>query len=106
MLKPNEMAESLLRKALGQLQQGTLDSDLLAPNLKFFFTDQVIADYQASLAGLGKLQSLELLSENERGGMTGLYYAVHGTGPRHHCLCVCHQGKDARSAAAEKDGVN
>ena len=79
-LKPNAAAEALITKALTELQQGRLDQDLLAPNLKFFFTDQAIADYKTSLAGLGQIQSLELLSENERGGMTGLFYLVHGTG--------------------------
>ena len=78
-LKPNAVADALTTKALTQLQQGKLDQGLLAANLRFFFTDQVIADYKMSLAGLGQLQSLEMISEFERGGMTGVYYKVHGT---------------------------
>jgi D-alanyl-D-alanine carboxypeptidase len=79
-LKPNAVAEALITKAISQLQQGRLDQTLLAPNLKFFFTEQAIADYKTSLTGLGQLKSLELFSEEERGGMTGLSYVVHGTG--------------------------
>jgi D-alanyl-D-alanine carboxypeptidase len=76
--KPNAVAEDLTRKALTELQQGKLDRNLLNSNLTFFFTDEAIGDYKASLAGLGEIQSIEPVSEFERGGMTGLYYKVHG----------------------------
>ena len=105
-LKPNAVAEALITKAISQLQQGRLDQSLLAPNLKFFFTEQAIADYKTSLAGLGQLKSLELFSEEERGRNDRAFLcgAWHGAG--RDCLCVCHQGRHARSTDIEEGGVS
>ncbi|SFS03583.1 CubicO group peptidase, beta-lactamase class C family [Granulicella pectinivorans] len=73
-------AEALVKNVIAQLQQGKLDRSLIAPNLNFYFTDQVIADYKTSLAPLGPIQSIEPLNRSERGGMTGIFYKVQGTG--------------------------
>ncbi len=76
----NPTLESLISTAVAQLQQGKLDRANLAPNLNFFFTPQVIADYKTSLASLGKIKSVEGAAGEERGGMRSYFYKVHGTG--------------------------
>ena len=78
----NAAAESLLKRALEELEMGRLDRSILAENLKFFFTAEVIADYKTSLAGLGKIKSMEAEDTEERGGMTSYFYEVQGTGKK------------------------
>ncbi len=75
----NPAAENLVKSVLEGLEAGRLDRSVLADNLKFFFTDQVVADYKASLAGLGKIKSLEATEEEDRGGMQGYFYEVKGS---------------------------
>lgn len=72
-------AERVTRTVLDQLSHGQLDRTLLHPNLDFFFTPAVIADYQSSLSSIGPIQSIETLGSNERGGMTAWYYKVTAT---------------------------
>jgi D-alanyl-D-alanine carboxypeptidase len=79
-IQPNPAAESLVKSVLEGLEAGKLDRTVLADNLKFFFTDQVVADYKTSLAGLGKIKSLEAENEEDRGGMQGYFYEVKGSG--------------------------
>lgn len=76
---PDASAEALTKTALGQLAQGRIDRKLLHPNLDFFFTGQVLADYKASLGPLGKITKLEVLEHLERGGMDGWVYRVTGS---------------------------
>jgi D-alanyl-D-alanine carboxypeptidase len=52
------------------LQKGTIDRNLLAPNLSDYFTPEAIKDYQSSLAPLGEPLSLRQTDEELRGGMT------------------------------------
>lgn len=78
-VKTDAKADALVRTVLGQLAQGRIDRALLRPNLDFFFTDQVLADYKSSLAPLGEIKSLETLEAFERGGMYGWVYRVQGT---------------------------
>ncbi len=52
------------------LQKGTIDRTLLAPNLNDYFDAQTIADFRDSLAELGEPLSLTQTSEDLRGGMT------------------------------------
>jgi D-alanyl-D-alanine carboxypeptidase len=73
-------SETLVKSVIAQLQQGKLDRSMIAPNLNFYFTDQVIADYKLSLAPLGPIKTIEPLNRSERGGMTGIFYKVQGTG--------------------------
>ena len=79
-IAPDPTTEATVRAVIAQLQQGRLDRGMIAPNLNFYFTDQVIADYKASLAPLGPIQSIEPLNRSERGGMTGIVYKVQGEG--------------------------
>jgi D-alanyl-D-alanine carboxypeptidase len=52
------------------LQQGKIDSSLLAPNLSDYFTPETIGDFQSSLAPLGEPLSFHQSGESLRGGMT------------------------------------
>jgi len=79
-VKKDEAAETLTKTVLGELALGQLDRKLLAGNLDFFFTPVAIADYKASLAGLGEIASMETLRSLERGGMDGYFYRVTGSG--------------------------
>ena len=72
--------EATVKAVIVQLQQGRLNRTMIAPNLNFYFTDQVIADYKASLAPLGVIKTIEPLDRSERGGMTGIVYKVQGEG--------------------------
>jgi CubicO group peptidase (beta-lactamase class C family) len=58
-----------VRKILEGLQQGQIDPALFTPDANFYFAS-ALADYQTSLAPLGKLKTLKRTSENLRGGMT------------------------------------
>jgi CubicO group peptidase (beta-lactamase class C family) len=52
------------------LQQGRIDRSLLAPNLSDYFTQEALADFEASLAPLGEPLSLHQTGDELRGGMT------------------------------------
>ncbi len=78
-VKVDLAAEALTKAALEQLAQGTIDRSLLHPNLDFFFTAQVLADYKTSLAPMGKLKTLKTVDHSERGGMDGWVYKMTGT---------------------------
>ncbi|HWT65586.1 MAG TPA: hypothetical protein VN151_05690, partial [Terracidiphilus sp.] len=61
------------KQALGiyhDLQKGTIDRSLLAPNLNDYFDAQTVADFQSSLAPLGEPLTFKQSSESLRGGMT------------------------------------
>ncbi len=79
-VKTDAKAEALTKTVLEELEDGSVDKALLAENLQFFFTPEAIADYQASLAGFGKVKSIETLRGLERGGMDGWFYKVTGAG--------------------------
>ncbi len=52
------------------LQQGTIDRDLLSPNLSAYFDAQALKDFQTSLGPLGQPVSFHLAATEKRGGMT------------------------------------
>ncbi|MDR3739199.1 MAG: serine hydrolase [Terracidiphilus sp.] len=52
------------------LQKGTIDRSLLAPNLNDYFDAQTVADFQSSLAPLGEPLTFKQTGESLRGGMT------------------------------------
>jgi CubicO group peptidase (beta-lactamase class C family) len=56
------------------LQQGRLDRALLAANANFYFSEQAIADFKASLGPLGTPTEFKLARTWLRGGMTGRSY--------------------------------
>jgi D-alanyl-D-alanine carboxypeptidase len=52
------------------LQKGTIDRSLLAPNLNDYFDAQTVADFKSSLGPLGEPLTFKQTSEGLRGGMT------------------------------------
>lgn len=65
---------SQVRGILEGLARGQIDRGLFTSNANFYFSDVALRDYQASLAPLGKLQSLTRVNEQLRGGMTHRTY--------------------------------
>jgi len=58
-----------VRSILEGLRQGKIDRDLFTENARSYFGETALADYQASLAGLGELKSVSRTAESLRGGM-------------------------------------
>lgn len=52
------------------LQKGTIDRSLLAPNLNDYFSAQTVDDFKTSLAPLGEPLTFRQTGESLRGGMT------------------------------------
>ena len=78
-LEPRTVSDATLaevRKIVEDLQQGRIDRSLLTSNANAYFTWTAIDDYHTSLAKLGKLQSVSLVSEQRRGGMKHQTYAA------------------------------
>ncbi|MGH7669324.1 MAG: serine hydrolase domain-containing protein [Gemmatimonadaceae bacterium] len=76
-------AEAVAKRALAELQKGTIDRSLFTANCNFYFDAQAIADYKSSLGSLGAIRSLKQQSTNLRGGMRFRSFGVkfaNGTG--------------------------
>jgi hypothetical protein len=56
------------------LQQGRLDRQLFTANANYYFSEQTLADFQASLAPLGAPKEFKQVRTWLRGGMTGRSY--------------------------------
>jgi D-alanyl-D-alanine carboxypeptidase len=72
-------ADRLLEQAkaiLNGLAAGRLDRSLFTSNCNSYFTDEVIAEYAASLKPLGSPKSFELLNSGLRGGFTERAYRI------------------------------
>jgi CubicO group peptidase (beta-lactamase class C family) len=59
-----------VKSILGSLSKGSIDRALFTANANSYFSAQALGDIRQSLAALGKLQSVTLTSESQRGGMT------------------------------------
>ncbi len=62
-------AEARAKRMLESLQAGRIDRAELTANGSFYFTEQAVKDFAASLAPLGAPQSVRQESTSERGGM-------------------------------------
>jgi D-alanyl-D-alanine carboxypeptidase len=72
---PGDVAETARALAIFEgLQKGQLDRSQLTSNANFYFSDQAITDFQASLAPLGSPTSFRQTRRWLRGGMTGRSY--------------------------------
>ena len=58
------------------LRQGTIDRSLFTANANAYFTDQVLADYAASLGPLGTPTEFSASGETLRGGLTLRFYTI------------------------------
>ena len=56
------------------LQQGKIDRSLFTSNANFYFSDEALGDFKASLGPLGAPESFEQTRSLLRGGMTGRRY--------------------------------
>ncbi|MGC2619928.1 MAG: serine hydrolase domain-containing protein [Acidobacteriaceae bacterium] len=63
-------AEQQARELFESFQQGKIDRSLFTPWCNAYFDDQAIADFQSSLAPLGKPAEVQQVREDLRGGMT------------------------------------
>ncbi len=61
--------EARARKIMMALAQGTVDREALAPDAVASFTPIAVSDIRASLARLGRLRRVTLVSTQKRGGM-------------------------------------
>ena len=69
-------AEALARRVLSGLQHGTIDRLLFTANANFYYDQQGINDFAASLLPLGEIKSLRQTSTSLRGGMRFRGFAV------------------------------
>jgi CubicO group peptidase (beta-lactamase class C family) len=58
------------RKIFEGLQHGTIDRSLFTDNANFYFNEQALKDFAASLGPLGAPQDFNQVSQSLRGGMT------------------------------------
>jgi D-alanyl-D-alanine carboxypeptidase len=63
-----------VRGILEGLREGRVDRAMLTSDANSYFNDQVLKDFAASLAALGKLQDVTKTNEQLRGGMTHRSY--------------------------------
>ena len=72
-LAPVDSAENgsreMARRVYDGLVQGTIDTTLLTPNARDFFTAQVLSDYQSSLGPLGQPTEFTATGSSLRGGL-------------------------------------
>ena len=75
-----DAARALARRVYDGLARGTVDRALLTPNANAYFTDEVLADYAASLGPLGTPTEFVARGRSLRGGMTIRSYAFRAGG--------------------------
>jgi CubicO group peptidase (beta-lactamase class C family) len=92
---PNEPpAEKQARAIYGDLQKGTIDRSLLAPNLNAYFNAQTLGDYRDSLGPLGAPPVFHMIRESLRGGMT--FRAFEITYPTKHLRLTTYSYPDGK----------
>jgi len=80
---PDAAADASLaqvRKLFAQLQAGQPDRSMMTGDLLSYFTDDVVADYAASLAPLGEATEIQEAYMEQRGGMVYRAYRVAAAG--------------------------
>lgn len=74
--KPADDALARHQSLLDSLRRAKIESSLLSPNARDFFSPQALADYRNLLAKLGPVRKFELVRRYERGGMVGRVYRL------------------------------
>lgn len=69
-------ARELARRIYDELTKGTIDRALLTPAASDYFTQEVLADYAASLSPLGPPSEFAGTGESVRGGMIIRSYRI------------------------------
>jgi CubicO group peptidase (beta-lactamase class C family) len=75
-----DRARESARRIYDGLAKGTLDRSLFTAEANAYFTAEVIADYQKSLAPLGPPAEFDATGESLRGGMTIRSYRIRAKG--------------------------
>ncbi len=70
------------RSLFSGLQKGQLDRSLLTDDANFYFTEQGISDFAASLGPLGEPSSFTEINHIGRGGMTVRSFIIQAGGKR------------------------
>ena len=73
---PSMESDRVVRKMLDDLADHRLDRTKLTANANAYFSDVAIDEFAASLHPLGRPESVEQTSSNQRGGMTARRYRV------------------------------
>jgi CubicO group peptidase (beta-lactamase class C family) len=73
---PSAEAHDRARAIYDGLTRGEIDRGLLSPVGNAYFTDEVLADYAASLGPLGEPTSFSAVGESIRGGLTLRFYTI------------------------------
>jgi D-alanyl-D-alanine carboxypeptidase len=76
---PADAAEKQGRQILVGLQQGKIDRSLFTENCNAYFSQQVLGDFESSLAPLGEPSSFKQAAQELRGGMTFRSFTVEFT---------------------------
>jgi CubicO group peptidase (beta-lactamase class C family) len=93
----DEAATAAARALYDQLRNGRLDRSLLTANANFYFTPEVLHDYQASLAPLGDPQSFTADGPPEpRGGFVNRNYTLTFAGRRLSIVTYAEPGAHGR----------
>lgn len=72
----DQKADGVVKKILVDLATGKIDRSLFTDNANAYFTDQAIADFQATIAPLGDLQDVRPTGASGRGGMMARGYSA------------------------------
>ena len=72
--RPKDQDTRQVRAVLEALRGGRIDRRLFTDNANSYFSETALRDCKTSLARLGRIQSVELVSETQRGGMTHRNY--------------------------------
>ena len=73
---PTAAKQEQARKIFEGLQRGTIDRSLFTDDANFYFSEQAVKDFAASLAPLGAPQEFNQVQQALRGGMTLRVYRV------------------------------
>ncbi|RFP17879.1 class A beta-lactamase-related serine hydrolase [Duganella sp. BJB488] len=74
------LALSKVRTLFAQLQTGHPDRSMMSDALNAYFSDQVVADFAASLKPLGEVESIVETRSDRRGGLVYRFFRIKTTG--------------------------
>jgi CubicO group peptidase (beta-lactamase class C family) len=77
---PDTAADALARRIYDGLARGTIDRAFFTPSANAYFSQQVLTDYQSSLAPLGAPTEFTRQGDSVRGGMKLRFYRIRAGG--------------------------
>ena len=88
------------------LQQGRIDRSLFTSNANFYFSDEALGDFKASLGPLGAPESFEQTRSRLRGGMTGRRYEAKFADRTLRVWDLRNARRQARAVPGRRDRAN